>query len=440
MLRAAPGAPLPRELLQADFDIIGPAESPPGAGGTATEGLDSGVAASDAQVIKVAFDVAEAVGLGRGATVLLSHRELLSAVWRAAGVPAEARGRAAALLRAAPPPSPAGLAAGAAAAASATRDAAWLALRRRLCDGLGLAQSVAERLEALHRVGGEPAAALPRLRGALRAAAGSRAAIALDALASATSLLSAMGITEGVIVAPLLAPAEPHWSGLFFELHAPPRGSAAGAAAAVLAAGGRYDALLTASWPPGGDGGPPGGVGVSFSATRLALLAGAPGGAALDVLVAARGGGGLLRARLELTTALCDAGLRAETLPQAAPSLTEQYAHAARRQARLLVIIADAGLVRVKHLGSTSRAAGREEDVARADVVRYALAVLALERSGSASHADLSGARRSTAPGDESDGEPPGDAEDTARVRGGRRRRFAANAERRDDRRAGLDS
>jgi hypothetical protein len=180
---------------------------------------------------------------------------------------------------------------------------------------------------------------------------------------------------------------------------------------------------------------------VSFSATRLALLAGAPGGAALDVLVAARGGGGLLRARLELTTALCDAGLRAETLPQAAPSLTEQYAHAARRAARLLVIIADAGLVRVKHLGSTSRAAGREEDVARADVVRYALTVLTVERSGSASHADLSGARRSTAPGDESDGEPPGDAaEDTARVRGGRRRRFAANAERRDDRRAGLDS
>jgi translation initiation factor 2-alpha kinase 4 len=459
VVRAAPGAPLPREVLQADFDLVGAAEAPPGVGGAAAgfDSFDSGVAASDAEAMKVSFDVADAVGLSRGATLLVSHRELLSAVWRAAGVPSDARGRAAALLRAAPPPSPPGLAPHAVAAAAAARDAAWLALRRQLLDGLGLAPQVAERLEAIHRVGGEPSAALPRLRGVLRAAAGSRAAAALDALAAATSLLSAMGVAEGVAVAPLLAPAEPYWSGIFFELHAPPRGSASGGsggAMAVLAAGGRYDALLTAQWPPGADGGPPGGVGVSFSATRLASLLGAPpsSSAALDVLVAARGGGGMLRARLELTSALWAAGVRAETLPHAAPSLTEQFAHATRRAARWLLIISDAAVVRVKHLSGVGRAAGREEDVPRGDIVRHVLALVAvgssLERgsSGSASAADLGTdiarlhARRSAAAmGDElaAEAEALSDAaEDSGRKeRGGRRRRFAPNAERRDERR-----
>jgi translation initiation factor 2-alpha kinase 4 len=458
VVRAAPGAPLPREVLQADFDLIGPAEAPPGAGGAAAgvDSFDSGVAACDAEAMKVAVDVADAVGLSRGAAVLVSHRELLSAVWRAAGVPSEARGRAAALLRAAPPPPPPGLAPQAVAAAAIARDAAWQALRGQLCDGLGLAPHVAERLEAIHRVGGEPSAALPHLRGVLRAASGSRAAAALDALAAATSLLSAMGVSEGVAIAPLLAPAEPYWSGIFFELHAHPRGGASVSTSttmAVLAAGGRYDALLTAQWPPGADGGPPGGVGVSFSATRLASLLGTPpSSSALDVLVAARGGGGLLRARLELTSALWAAGVRAETLPQAAPSLTEQFAHATRRAARWLLIISDAPAVRVKHLSGVGRAAGREEDVPRGDVVRHMLALVAagstLERggSGSASAADLGAdiarahARRSSAPSGEelaAEAEALSDAgDDTGRKeRGGRRRRYAPNAERRDERR-----
>lgn len=47
-----------------------------------------------------------------------------------------------------------------------------------------------------------------------------------------------------------------------------------------------------------------------------------------DVLVCARGGGGLLRERMALVSSLWAAGIRAELLPAAAPSSTAQYEHA----------------------------------------------------------------------------------------------------------------
>jgi histidyl-tRNA synthetase len=58
-----------------------------------------------------------------------------------------------------------------------------------------------------------------------------------------------------------------------------------------------------------------------------------------DVLVCARGGGGMLRERMSLVRALWDAGLAAELLPQAAPSLTDQYEYAQTRGIPWLVII-----------------------------------------------------------------------------------------------------
>jgi hypothetical protein len=59
-----------------------------------------------------------------------------------------------------------------------------------------------------------------------------------------------------------------------------------------------------------------------------------------DVLVCSRGGGGLLRERMALARTLWDAGLSAELLPQAAPSLTEQFEYAQSRGIPWLVIIA----------------------------------------------------------------------------------------------------
>lgn len=63
-------------------------------------------------------------------------------------------------------------------------------------------------------------------------------------------------------------------------------------------------------------------------------VAGLPRLSQADVLVCSRGGGGLLKERMALARSLWDAGLSAELLPQAAPSLTEQYEYAQSRASR----------------------------------------------------------------------------------------------------------
>ena len=68
-------------------------------------------------------------------------------------------------------------------------------------------------------------------------------------------------------------------------------------------------------------------------------VAGLPRLSQADVLVCSRGGGGLLKERMALARSLWDAGLAAEMLPQAAPSLTEQYEYAQSRGIPWLVII-----------------------------------------------------------------------------------------------------
>jgi histidyl-tRNA synthetase len=174
-------------------------------------------------------------------------------------------------------------------------------------------------------------------------------------------------------IQPLLPPSEPYFSGMFFELHAAP--SARGAPSRAVAAGGRYDALIETAWPLASFAGPaPKAVGLSFSVSRLAQLTLPPASPVTDVLVAARGGGGLLAERLALTAELWRAGVRAETLPQPAPSLTQQYEAASARSARLMLIAHPGGSIRVKHLRSAL--AGKEEDCATSEVVRLVVALL----------------------------------------------------------------
>ena len=63
-----------------------------------------------------------------------------------------------------------------------------------------------------------------------------------------------------------------------------------------------------------------------------------------DVLVCAKGGGGLLKERMALVADLWGAGLRAEMMQQAAPSLTAQYEYAHLRHIPWLLIIHGATL------------------------------------------------------------------------------------------------
>ena len=62
-------------------------------------------------------------------------------------------------------------------------------------------------------------------------------------------------------------------------------------------------------------------------------------GVQADVLVCAKGGGGLLKERMALVADLWAAGLRAEMMQQAAPSLTAQYEYAHARHIPWLLII-----------------------------------------------------------------------------------------------------
>ena len=68
----------------------------------------------------------------------------------------------------------------------------------------------------------------------------------------------------------------------------------------------------------------------------------------------ARGGGGLLRERMALTARLWDAGVRAELLPAATPSLTAQYEYAHARGIAWLAILAADTL----HAADTVRVGG----------------------------------------------------------------------------------
>lgn len=68
-------------------------------------------------------------------------------------------------------------------------------------------------------------------------------------------------------------------------------------------------------------------------------VAGLPRLSQADALVCSRGGGGLLRERMALARTLWEAGIAAELLPQAAPSLTDQYEYAQSRGIPWLVII-----------------------------------------------------------------------------------------------------
>lgn len=62
------------------------------------------------------------------------------------------------------------------------------------------------------------------------------------------------------------------------------------------------------------------------------------------MLVCAKGGGGLLKERMALVADLWAAGIRAEMLQQAAPSLTAQYEYAHSRHIPWLLIIHGATL------------------------------------------------------------------------------------------------
>ena len=248
-------------------------------------------------------------------------------------------------------------------------------------------------------------------------------------------LLSAWGIpATRTVIDPLAPPLSDYHTAVVFEIHLVQEDSGA---STMIAAGGRYDALLRACWAqqaaasglvPGGGAlsalPPLGGVGATVNVERLISVAAAAAAAsssttsgsgaargiksagfsrlsASDVLVCSRGTAttttsttttkratfsertsGRLMERVRILRLLWDAGINAEMLPTAAPSLTDQFAYANTHGIPWLVIInteevVSTDVVKVKHLHSRL-----EEDVPVADVARFLLSHLSDSSGG----------------------------------------------------------
>lgn len=272
------------------------------------------------------------------------------------------------------------------------RNAEWPAVCRRL-KAHGVSHGLLGRCKPLVlQRPSEPAGALEWLATALPLAlAGSapmQAALAevaallahLDALglASTSGAAGTGSIADGsvaIIADPFMPPPAAHFRGIAFQVFVslPPAAFAAeaaagrggaqrsgGAAPMLICHGGRYDALLAALWRPASSAvaaePPLRATGATLNVDRLvsitarlrAARAGAntsaatprnPAPSQAEVLVCARGSGGMLRERVALLQQLRAAGIAAETLPRAAPSLQEQYAYAHAHGVRVLVTL-----------------------------------------------------------------------------------------------------
>lgn len=138
------------------------------------------------------------------------------------------------------------------------------------------------------------------------------------------------------------------WSGIDREL------METKSACELICSGGRYDALLKGIWPwqlrneniPALLG-----TGVTIDMTALErfaqvldvgrqhVLLNHRTLSAAEILVAARGGGGMMKERCKVLQLLWRAGLSAETIHAADPSLMEQFTHAKARGMRCVVLL-----------------------------------------------------------------------------------------------------
>lgn len=393
----------PRGRLQADLDVLTP--SP------ASSSLRE-PPVSEAEVIcAVSIDVLNAIPECNGRwEVRIGHRQLFDAALGHALVPKEVRVATLQLLRPVAAASPLHLSA---------RQQRWPAVRGAL-EGLGLPSDSVARLKQLSlQSAGEAQATLHRLSTTLpqthttslsrsskvSGAGGGAIPLWLSEIQAALPLLTAWGVPFArLVIDPLLPPQADYYSGLLFEVHLVHESTGS---STVISAGGRYDALLRASWARQAavagligplPGAPLGGVGATVNVERLiAVAAGgsriSPGAAgfnrlsASDVLVCSRGSGGVskssrltertsgrLMERARLLRLLWDAGIAAEMLPSAAPSLTDQFAYANTHGIPWLVIVnadevTSTEVVKIKHLHSRL-----EEDLPVAELTKFLLA------------------------------------------------------------------
>ncbi|XP_042385160.1 eIF-2-alpha kinase GCN2 isoform X2 [Zingiber officinale] len=345
--RRAIGHSTPSHFLQGDFDIIGGALS-----------------LTEAEVIKVALDIAMHFFPSTAMQIHLNHSQILESIWSWVGIPHELRQNVAELISII----------GSSYPQSSHRKLSWNFIRRQLLQDLNVSEALVNRLQLADlRFCGPADQALARLRGAL-----SPDKSTLQALEDMSALLRYLrfwNIEQNISIDVLMPPTETYYQSLFFQIYLKESGSRS-SEATLLAIGGRYDRLIQQTWESAYRSVSPGAVGVSFALEKILLLSSVeimpsryePN---THVLVCSRGGGGLLQERMELVAEFWEANIKAEFLPQKDPSFKEQYEYASENDIKCLVIITEAGLsqgslVKVRHLEFK-----KEKEVEREEIVKF---------------------------------------------------------------------
>lgn len=345
--RKAAGPNAPEEYYQGDFDIIGD-----------SFGL------AEAEVIKVVVDILSKCPLNESYEIHINHLSILEAIWSWSGVKKHERKDVAKLLSLA----------GCAPPQSSYRKSRWVHIRQQLVQGLQLQESVVDRLQTVERRwNGYPDMALSRLRGGLADSA--QISTAIDELAALQSYLRVWSIGEHVHIDALMIPVEEYHRGIFFQVYLHKGGGlATSSAGMLLAVGGRYDHLVQEHWTNTMALSVPGAVGVSIALEKLILVAVSEGeqdSSGVEVLVCSKGGGGLLRERMEIVSELWDESIKAEFLHSPSPSLTEQYDYANEHGIKWLVMITEADLAHGNSVKVRNMETRKVEDVRREELVKY---------------------------------------------------------------------
>ncbi|XP_057815476.2 eIF-2-alpha kinase GCN2 isoform X2 [Cryptomeria japonica] len=324
------GHAAPNLYLQGDFDVIGGAPI-----------------LTEAEVIKVAMDIVGKFFPLDACEIHLNHASIIDAIWSWSGVKQEAKHDVAKLLSLMVSLSP----------QASDRKSKWALIRRQLLQGLHLPESTVDRLQTVERrFSGAADEVLPRLRGALPPDRFTLAA--LEELSTLLSYLRLWEIERHIFIDALMLPSEEYHNGIFFQIYLP-KGNSYGplSEGILLAIGARYDHLLRQIWDNHVISSCPGAVGLSVALEKILRFTSAEScksETGTSVLVCSRGGGGLLKERMEVVAELWSANVKAEFVCTPAPSLTEQYEYANEHGIKWLVIISEdlshTGSVKVRHL------------------------------------------------------------------------------------------
>ncbi|XP_058102419.1 eIF-2-alpha kinase GCN2 isoform X2 [Magnolia sinica] len=281
---------------QGDFDIIG------------------GVPAlTEAETIKVATDIVTRYFHSNAYEIRLNHAQILDAIWSWIGIEGDLRQNVAKLLSSM----------GSLRPQSSSRKTRWTLVRRQLLQDLNLSEAVVNRLKIVDlRFCGSADQALARLRGALPSDKSTRKA--LEDLSALFSYLRVWRIEKHVTIDALMPPTESYYRELIFQIYLIKDSNASSFSEGTLfAVGGRYDYLVQHMWYQEYKSSPPGAVGISLALEKILHHSSVEfrpsrNEPSTNVLICARGGGGLLKERMELVAELWQAHIQASIITHAA--------------------------------------------------------------------------------------------------------------------------